>query len=133
MTSMATNCASSRTCSCPRSSWRARSVSAPAFAASRKGNTLFQRVCDSPASDPERVAKLKRLQQQLDPFELSRTIQAKLEHIFQLSQETAAVEKAASHPPLPQVSTDIHRKKKEAKKKEEKRRRRVTSYVAGTL
>jgi hypothetical protein len=93
--------------------------------------TPFQRVCDSPASDPERVAKLKRLQQQLDPFELSRTIQAKLEHIFQLSQETAAVEKAASHPPLPQVSTDIHRKKKEAKKKEEKRRRRVTSYVAG--
>ena len=74
------------------------------------------------------MAKLKRLQQQLDPFELSRTIQAKLEHIFQLSQETAAVEKAASHPPLPQVSTDIHRKKKEAKKKEEKRRRRVTSY-----
>lgn len=51
--------------------------------------TPFERVCASPASDPERIGELKRQQQQLDPFQLSRTIQAKLEHIFQLSQELA--------------------------------------------
>ena len=51
--------------------------------------TPFDRVCASPASDPERVAQLKRQQRELDPFELSRTIQAKLERIFQLSQELA--------------------------------------------
>jgi hypothetical protein len=54
-----------------------------------KPQTPFQRVCASPASDPERIAGLKRQQQKLDPFELSRAIQTKLEHIFQLSQELA--------------------------------------------
>ena len=54
-----------------------------------KPQTPFERVCASPVSDPERVAALKRQQQELDPFELSRAIQAKLEHIFQLSQELA--------------------------------------------
>jgi len=49
--------------------------------------TPFQRVCASPASDPARIAELKRLQQQLDPFALGRSIQAKLERIFQLSKE----------------------------------------------
>jgi transposase InsO family protein len=52
-----------------------------------KPQTPFERVCASPASDPEQIAALKRQQRWLDPFELSRAIQAKLEHIFQLSQE----------------------------------------------
>jgi hypothetical protein len=52
-----------------------------------KPQTPFERVCASPASDPERIAALKRQQQELDPFELSRAIQVKLECIFQLSQE----------------------------------------------
>jgi hypothetical protein len=52
-----------------------------------KPQTPFERVCASPASDPEQIAGLKRQQQKLDPFELSRAIQAKLGHIFQLSQE----------------------------------------------
>jgi len=54
-----------------------------------KPQTPFERVCASPASDPERIAALKRQQQELDPFTLSRAIQTKLEHIFQLSQELA--------------------------------------------
>jgi len=49
--------------------------------------TPFERVCASPACDPERIAALQRQKQALDPFQLSRAIQAKLEHIFQLSQE----------------------------------------------
>jgi hypothetical protein len=54
-----------------------------------KPQTPFERVCASPASDPERIAALKRQQQELDPFKLSRAIQTKLQHIFQLSQELA--------------------------------------------
>lgn len=51
--------------------------------------TPFERVCASPAADPEWIAELKRQQQELDPFRLSSTIQAKLEQIFQLSWELA--------------------------------------------
>jgi hypothetical protein len=54
-----------------------------------KPQTPFERVCASPACDPERIATLQRQQQELDPFELSSAIQVKLEHIFQLSQELA--------------------------------------------
>ena len=56
--------------------------------------TPFERVCASPACDPERIAELKRQQQELDPFQLSREIQAKLERIFQLSQELALRQEA---------------------------------------
>ena len=49
--------------------------------------TPFQRVAASPAVDPERVRELERLRATLDPFQLSQTIQAKLERIFQLSPE----------------------------------------------
>lgn len=62
--------------------------------------TPFQRVAASPAADPERLAELRHLRESLDPFELSRTIQTKLEGIFQLSR--SAVKKnptsAAVHP-----------------------------------
>src|ERR1700730_9644075 len=52
--------------------------------------TPLERVCASPASDPERIGELQRQQQQLDPFQLSRTIQTKLEGIFRLSVEAPA-------------------------------------------
>ncbi len=93
--------------------------------------TPFQRVCASAGVHPDRVAELERLRDTLDPFALSRTIQAKLDHIFQLSAE--ATRKRAHSPQLSQVSTSVHREEKEAKKKEEKRRRRVTFYVARRL
>ena len=50
--------------------------------------TPFQRVASSPAANPDRVAELQRLRETLDPFELSRVIQSKLERIFQLSPNT---------------------------------------------
>ncbi len=90
--------------------------------------TPFQRVSASPAVHPDRVAELERLRNTLDPFALSRTIQAKLERIFQLSAE--ATRSRVRAPQLAQVSTSFHRKKKEAKKKEKKQRRRVTFPVA---
>ena len=49
--------------------------------------TPFQRVAASPVADPERVAELRRRRETFDPFELSATIQAKLERIFSLSRE----------------------------------------------
>jgi hypothetical protein len=52
--------------------------------------TPFQRVLASPVVDPERVAELRRLRETLDPFQLSATIQAKLEGIFRLSREAPA-------------------------------------------
>jgi hypothetical protein len=58
--------------------------------------TPFQRVAASPSADPERLAQLQRLRGTLDPFELSRTIQSKLESIFQLSR--SAVKKNPASP-----------------------------------
>jgi hypothetical protein len=92
--------------------------------------TPFQRLCGSAAASvhPDRVAALQRLHDTLDPFELSRRIQTKLERLYQLSAE--ATRDASRSPQFAQVCTGIHRKKKGAKKKEKKPRRRVTSYAA---
>jgi len=107
--------------------------------------TPFERVCASPACDPERIATLQRQQQELDPFELSSAIQAKLEHIFQLSQELAGRRKPqtatlqdGSERPLPKAKKKTKRK---AERSPEKRRkmsapqskkkpRRAASYVS---
>jgi hypothetical protein len=52
--------------------------------------TPLQRVSASPAADGERVAELQKRQQSIDPFQLSATIQAKLERIFRLSSDPRA-------------------------------------------
>ena len=78
--------------------------------------TPFERVCASPQASPAQVAQLKKLRDTLDPFQLSQTINTKLDRIFQpaSSTSTLAVEDAQDS----QLSTAIHRKKKEAKKKD---------------
>ena len=85
--------------------------------------TPFPRVCVSPAADPERIAGLKRQKEELDPFQLSRTIQAKLERIFQLSEELAGCRKPAatahngSEREMPaKTKTDVKRKQRIQKK-----------------
>jgi hypothetical protein len=50
-----------------------------------KPKTPFQRVCDCPQADPQKIAQLKKLMQSLDPFELSKTIDRKLEQIYQMA------------------------------------------------
>lgn len=77
--------------------------------------TPFQRVCASKQAIPAKVAELQQLRDTLDPFELSRQIEGKLERIFQLSSQTGST---SSDPQFSQFSTAIHRKKKEPKKKE---------------
>ena len=52
--------------------------------------TPWQRVMNSPQADPEQMAALRQERAALDPFELSRGIQEKLEAIFRLSTETRA-------------------------------------------
>jgi hypothetical protein len=47
--------------------------------------TPFQRVCECPHADPAKVAYFKTLLASLDPFELSQTIDQKLEHIYQMA------------------------------------------------
>jgi hypothetical protein len=77
--------------------------------------TPFPRVVVSPSVHRDRVAELQR--NSLDPFPLSRTIQAKLERLFQLSADATRPIKDS---PFAPASTEMHRKKKEAKKKEKK-------------
>ena len=56
--------------------------------------TPFQRVLASPGADAQRVAELQRGRETLDPFQLSVTIQAKLERIFALSAEAVRAAKS---------------------------------------
>jgi len=79
--------------------------------------TPFQRVCASKQALPAKVAQLQHWRDTLDPFELSRQIEQKLERIFQLSR-SQLVSKDVSDPQFSQFFTTIHRKKKEPKKKE---------------
>ncbi len=58
--------------------------------------TPWRRVVGSPAADPEGVAKLGKEQAELDPFQLSRRIQEKLDRIFRLSRDTRAPAPAPS-------------------------------------
>ena len=58
--------------------------------------TPFQRVVASSVADPERLAELQRWRETLDPFQLSQTIQAKRERIFQLSTEAVQGKRASS-------------------------------------
>jgi hypothetical protein len=110
-----------------------------------KPQTPFERVCASPASDPERIAALKRQQQELDPFQLSRAIQAKLEHIFQLSRKLAVREKPrtailqnGSERQIPKAKKKTMHKAERSREKRgkmtarqsTKKPRRVASYVS---
>ena len=47
--------------------------------------TPFERVKASPQADREKVAKLEELRKSLDPFQLARAIERKLERIYRLS------------------------------------------------
>ena len=79
--------------------------------------TPFQRVVASPAADPEGVTELRRRRETLDPFELSRTIQTKLEGIFQLSRDAVKKNAASAvvHPKRLRVNEAKHHSDARAK------------------
>lgn len=58
--------------------------------------TPFQRVCDCPQADSVRVAQLKTLFKSLDPFELSKTIDRKLERIYEMAHHRRSPKQASA-------------------------------------
>jgi len=62
--------------------------------------TPFQRVLASGQTHPAQVARLKALMKTLDPFELSRSVERKLERIYQLAHRRLSPKLP---PPLPSV------------------------------
>jgi len=84
--------------------------------------TPFQRVVASPVADAERVAELRRQREGLDPFQLSATIQAKLEGIFRLSDEALT----PSVPPrdAPLKATSIAKRREGVSRQSARRRSR---------
>lgn len=47
--------------------------------------TPFQRVLESPQADPQKLQQLKKLCESLNPFELSKIIDQKLDHIYSMA------------------------------------------------
>jgi len=63
--------------------------------------TPFERVRDCPQADREKVAQLETLRKRLDPFQLARTIERKLERIYGLANRRLSpreVQETASRP-----------------------------------
>jgi len=52
--------------------------------------TPFQRVCESAQADPKKVAHFKKLQESLDPFLLSKTIEEKLDCIYKMAHHRSS-------------------------------------------
>jgi hypothetical protein len=96
--------------------------------------TPLDRLRQCPQADPAKAAALERQREALDPFELSRTIERKLERIYTLAHRT----RTASPKTISTESTVVHRhsqKEKRSKKEREDRHHQhhstpVTSYVA---
>jgi hypothetical protein len=65
---------------------------------------------------PSKVAQLQQWRDTLDPFELSRRIEQKLERIFQLGSSTVA--KDISDPQLSRFPQPLTERNKDPKKKE---------------
>jgi hypothetical protein len=60
--------------------------------------TPWQRITNSAQADPQRLGELRQQRAKLDPFQLSRRLQAKLEEIFRLSADPAAPSRARPEP-----------------------------------
>lgn len=57
-----------------------------------KPKTPFQRLCESGDADSKKIKELKKLFNSLDPFELSKTIDKKLDKIFKLASNIKDIE-----------------------------------------
>jgi len=72
--------------------------------------TPLQRLEASGKGDPERLAELQRQRTQLDPFELSATIEGKLKRIYALSREAPAPASPAKERSVGAESSSASRK-----------------------
>ena len=69
--------------------------------------TPFERVRECQQADPEKVAKLEELRKRLDPFQLSRIIERKLERISRLANRRLSPK--AEQPTLPEAQQQRQR------------------------
>ena len=70
--------------------------------------TPLERVAACPQADPVKLAELKKLRDTTDPFELAKTIEQKLQRIYQLANQR--VSPSPQHPqPSPQPLTRAER------------------------
>jgi transposase InsO family protein len=69
--------------------------------------TPFERVRECAQADPEKVAKLEELRKRLDPFQLSRVIERKLERIARLANRRSSPR--AEHPAMPDAQPQPQR------------------------
>lgn len=76
-----------------------------------KPKTPFQRVCECRDVRPGKILELKAILQKLDPFELSRRIDEKLDRIWKL----ANLKRGRKGELIPQIHT-IHKREKVAKR-----------------
>lgn len=60
-----------------------------------KPKTPFQRVCECKNINPIKVAELKELSLSLDPFELSKTIDKKLDKIYQMRTKKIKIQRTS--------------------------------------
>jgi hypothetical protein len=63
-----------------------------------KPQTPLERVAACPQADPLKLAELKKLRDATDPFELAKTIERKLERIYQLANQRVS---PSPNPPQP--------------------------------
>ena len=63
-----------------------------------KPKTPLERVAACPQADPLKLAQLKKLRDATDPFELAKTIERKLERIYQLANQRVS---PSPNPPQP--------------------------------
>lgn len=73
--------------------------------------TPFQRVCECKEADPRKVAQLKQLFCVLDPFELSRRIEEKLDRIYEMASKVSAFQRTV----MPKIH-NVNKREKEAKR-----------------
>jgi hypothetical protein len=69
--------------------------------------TPFERVRECLQADPEKVAKLEELRKRLDPFQISRIIERKLERISRLANRRLSPK--AEQPTLPETEQQKQR------------------------
>lgn len=72
-----------------------------------KPQTPFERVCACPQADLLKVRELKKLLKSLDPFELSKTIDQKLNRIYQMANHR----RASTTPSTSKISLETNRSK----------------------
>ena len=73
-----------------------------------KPQTPLERVAACPQADPLKITELKKLRDTTDPFALAKTIEQKLEHIYQLANQRVSPNSQLPQP-TPQPLTRAER------------------------